>query len=187
MDNFDYKNAKYKERYEHSHKYLKAYQKNNQGLILWDDWNYCIFNSQNVLDIGCGNGLLCSMLSDMGYKITGIDIADGEYDRSKYDFFQLDITSQEWELDLSGIDTAICFDVLEHLEEKDIKAFINKMFNIGSKQIFSIAHYRVSKCLHKTVRPLDWWEQFFDESTTVLKKINRGGDKNVTLLLRQVR
>jgi len=185
MKDIDYKRSTYKEIYDHIHDISIPYKKQNQGLILFDLWEEYIKTSHNILDIGCGNGKLCDFLSDKGYRITGIDISTGNYDRKKYIFFQQDITLPIWNLDTSVFDISFCFDVLEHLEEKHIKPFLNIFFNIGNMQIFSIAHYNVSKGLHKTVHPLDWWIDILGKNIFIIKRIERGKNKNVTLLLKK--
>ena len=33
-------------------------------------------DSKSILDVGCGTGALCSVLSEKGFRVTGIDVAD---------------------------------------------------------------------------------------------------------------
>ncbi len=42
------------------------------------------------MDLGCGNGILTQKLSDMGYKVIGLDASEPMLERAKKDFPELE-------------------------------------------------------------------------------------------------
>lgn len=102
-------------------------QKNRYGMVIdkvSDELDLSSFD--NVLDVGCGTGALCSILHEMGLTVTGIDPADK----------MLKIAKRQPE---NRIITFIQANVLDHLP------FENKSFDV------SIASY-VAHGLQKNAR-----------------------------------
>lgn len=181
------KDISYKDLYSQKHLNEKKYRTNNQGLILYDKWCDLISENDKIIDLGCGNGILCDFLSDRNYEITGVDVAASTYDRSKYGFIEKDLINTEWNFS-KEFDVALCFDVLEHFDESEISSFLDKFFKICKKQIFSIAHYGFTgdTHVHKTVEPLEWWLDKMDDKVKVFDRIVRKkSGKNVTLFYRE--
>lgn len=79
----------------------------------------------NVLDVGCGNGVISRHLGQFGYNVLGIDISQKTIDvaRSKNTLpnVHFDAISAE-ELTAKGqrYDAVICSEVLEHLQQPGI-------------------------------------------------------------------
>lgn len=70
-------------------------------------------------------------------------------------------------------DGVICSDVLEHVPEDQVDAFIAELFSFATKFVWaSVCCRPAKKCfpgteinLHCTVRPAEWWDQkFHDEA-----------------------
>jgi len=99
-----------KQVYERLHFYDYAYRYINHGVITLHKWGRHVpMPGCRILEFGCGNGMLCRFLAESGYRVTGIDIAQGQYDRIGYSFYtSLDDVKESW-------DCAVSFDVLEHL------------------------------------------------------------------------
>jgi len=66
----------------------------------------------NVLDVGCGSGILDERLEKNGNKVTGLDIDECSKDKI-FNFIKCDI-NQDWPVPEKSFDVAICTDVLEH-------------------------------------------------------------------------
>lgn len=174
----------YKKLYSKIHLEDEKYRKNNQGLILHNDWKGLLKEGCRIIDFGCGNGKLCSFLSDEGFDITGVDITKADYDRSKYKFIEKDLINEDWNIS-DKFEVALCFDVLEHFSEDDIPNFLNNFFKVGDIQIFSIAHYGFKDDdVHMTVKPLEEWMDILGDKVKVLSKVKRK-HKDVTLFIRE--
>ena len=84
---------------------------------------------KNILEIGCGIGNLTFYLNQLG-KLTCLDksqsfIAHMKIDYPNIDFFDMDISGNDiLELKSKNIDTIVCVNVLEHIED-DLKALEN--------------------------------------------------------------
>jgi 2-polyprenyl-6-hydroxyphenyl methylase/3-demethylubiquinone-9 3-methyltransferase len=73
-----------------------------------------------VLDLGCGNGALTSMLAQPGWRVTGIDsshsgirIAREIY--PQFQFLERDVTGPLDGLDPGSFDAVFCIEVIEHV------------------------------------------------------------------------
>ena len=69
-----------------------------------------------VLDLGCGDGSLATLLTKQGHTVTGVDIEDpGSKATSLHQFYQGDL-DRGLPSDLGGpFDVVLCADVLEHV------------------------------------------------------------------------
>ena len=83
----------------------------------------CSLDKKNVLDIGCGGGILSEELYKQGAKVTGIDsssksisIAKQHAEQNNYDIKY--INNSIFEItDLDIYDFVICFEMIEHINE----------------------------------------------------------------------
>ena len=91
----------------------------------------------NILDLGCGGGLVCESLAKLGCKVTGIDFVKDNIKvaKSHAKSNNLNITYDVQDLDRLNLnekyDLIIMFEVLEHLDDwratlKKIKKFLKK-------------------------------------------------------------
>lgn len=75
--------------------------------------------STRLLDLGCGNGSLCSLLSEKGYDVTGIDSSDSGISFAESNFPDCKfIKGSVYELPetlFQSFDAVIAADVIEHL------------------------------------------------------------------------
>jgi 2-polyprenyl-3-methyl-5-hydroxy-6-metoxy-1,4-benzoquinol methylase len=75
-----------------------------------------------VLDIGCGNGIISRAIGKLGYNVTGIDVSDKTIDiaRASNDLPNVDfkvVSAGELQPQAEKYDAIICSEVLEHLDE----------------------------------------------------------------------
>lgn len=61
-------------------KFFRRSMRLRYDLVLKNSANPAI---QSILDVGCGGGVYCDALLNMGKKVTGIDIAEGMLDLAK--------------------------------------------------------------------------------------------------------
>ena len=93
----------------------------------------CSLDKKNVLDIGCGGGILSEELCKQGAKVTGLDsssksisIAKQHAEQNNYDIKY--INNSIFEItDLDIYDIVICFEMIEHINKpNDLIEKINK-------------------------------------------------------------
>ena len=76
----------------------------------------------HILEIGCGNGKTAMALTDMGYRVTGVDFSESAIDmcrkivKGNTKFLCADV--QKMPFDDGKFDGAVIFHVLEHLTEE---------------------------------------------------------------------
>ena len=76
------------------------------------------YNLSNILDVGCGRGIVTSYLYSTGIKITGVDLGDSSrVDNSTLTiYYNTDATKLEEKVRTS-IETISLFDVIEHISD----------------------------------------------------------------------
>ena len=98
----------------------------------------CSLDKKNVLDIGCGGGILSEELYKQGAKVTGIDsssksisIAKQHAEQNNYDIKYINKSIFEI-TDLGIYDFIICFEMIEHINEPN--NLIKKIKELSSKK-----------------------------------------------------
>ncbi len=90
--------------------------------FITDTLQSCLPEGAEVLDVGCGNGVISRSLGAAGYKVKGIDISEKTIEKAnslnKYDHVKFEVKSaEELVADGSKYHAIICSEVLEHLSE----------------------------------------------------------------------
>lgn len=159
--------------YQTMHWSNPGYRNNNQGMAVLCDWLHLLRYEDgtvhdarsnrpkiSIIEIGCGNGKLCHLLSCLTFDVTGMDITDGPYERKGYKFFSLDVTAERWseyiEIPDKYYDYCLSFDVLEHIPEKDVPGVLKEMGRIAKNIIFKVA-CSGEPPLHLCVKSAGWW------------------------------
>lgn len=116
--------------------------------------------ARTVLDFGCGAGDAYRqphrLFKDWGLRWTAITLYDPafeEHDRKPVGRF----------------DAVLCSDVLEHVPEEEVDAFIDTLFGHARVLLWASVCCRPAKKtlpdgetnLHCTLRPFDWWSEKF--------------------------
>lgn len=98
----------------------------------------------NILDVGCGNGIISRHLGQFGFNITGIDISEKTIDKAR-SVNTLNnvrfIKKRAEELTAEGeqYDAIICSEVLEHLHDPgSLIKILNKCLAPGGKLIITV-------------------------------------------------
>ena len=85
----------------------------------------------NILDLGCGGGLICEPLARLGAKVTGVDFVKENIQAAKVHAIENNLKITYLKQDLENLnlkkkyDIIIIFEVIEHL--KDVSEFIKKI------------------------------------------------------------
>lgn len=147
--------------YRTAHNTLPGYRNNNQGIIRLRYWLSSLKEPPlSILEVGCGNGKLCKLLTGMGYDVTGLDIVPGpySYDRDGYNFVEHDIARGRLPFTDNEFDCCLSFDVLEHLPRKWIEEHVWDMLRVSGAIIGTVACYERTP-LHLTVKEHGWWKE----------------------------
>lgn len=147
---------------------------------LYQYMEYKKFNK--IMDLGCAGGAFISSMNDLGFFAVGLEGSDFSKKNkrgpwaylSNFVLFTCDITkpfdvcaNENEEKQLFDIITS--FEVLEHLQEKQIKLLflnINNHSHDKTKLILSVSSdndFVNGVNLHQTVKPKNWWISKFNE------------------------
>jgi tRNA (uracil-5-)-methyltransferase TRM9 len=128
-----------------------------------------ISSTDNLLDLGCGNGALARQLASRGLNgtYTGLDFSQALLEQASaqlppnFRFLQADLASPDWEVLLAGsqFDTVLAFAVLHHLPGEDLRLqVLNKVRTLllpGGRYIHSEWQFLNSPRLTARIQP---WE-----------------------------
>ena len=122
---------------------LNAALKEVCGFVIKRDEHISTFNGiptikkLEILDLGCGGGLVCESLAKLGCNVTGIDFVENNIKAAKLHASQNNLKINYYTQDIDGLslkkkyDLIILFEVLEHIDNWDktllkIKKFLKK-------------------------------------------------------------
>ena len=91
------------------------------------------FKNLNIIDIGCGGGLLCEPLSRMGANVTGIDAAKTNIEVAKIHMKESGLkinylNTKPENISDQKFDVVLCMEIIQHVEDVDI--FIESCLNL---------------------------------------------------------
>ena len=97
-----------------------------------------------ILDLGCGGGLVCEPLAKLGFNVTGIDFIENNIKAAKLHASQNNLKINYYTQDIDDLslkkkyDLIILFEVLEHIDNWDTTLFkIKKYLKKGGLIILS--------------------------------------------------
>jgi len=90
-----------------------------------DNINYHLSNHGEILDVGCGNGIISINLGRYGYMVWGIDTSDVAISKARvlntYSNVNFEAVSiEDFLLEGKTFDAIICSEVLEHLHHPNV-------------------------------------------------------------------
>ncbi|MBS1955879.1 MAG: glycosyltransferase [Cyanobacteria bacterium SZAS-4] len=80
-----------------------------------------------LLDIGCGPGFVARCCTDMGVRVTGVDLFDPPSDHMMDQFFRVNLETQDLPVDALSFDMVLMMDIIEHLSNPE--QFLLKLRN----------------------------------------------------------
>ena len=150
--------------YRTMHNTFPSYQEKNWGILTLKHWfGFLPDRPASILEVGCGNGKLCRLLTDMHYDTTGVDLVTGSYNRDGYNFVQHDLMKDSMPFESKEFDMAVSFDVLEHLPESCIDGVLQDIFRVARKVAIVVpclhdtTRNKLLAALHLTVKSPEWW------------------------------
>ena len=145
-----------------------------------------------VLDVGCGVGFALEYLAQEmpGSRVHGCDVSRVAIERASARLAPHGVGSDRLRViqggrlpfDDSAFGLAICFDVVEHIEEADLprlKNEIERVLRPGGWSVISVALRAASTLDHRgenahlTVRPVEWWMDLFDPDEALVDRRRR--------------
>lgn len=85
-------------------------------------------DGRSVLDFGCGNGLVGSIVASSGYEVVSFDVDDYRTPKPGLGAFD-----REWFRRRDGFDTALVVTVLHHCEDPGIE--LNRLHNVARRLV----------------------------------------------------
>ena len=143
-------------------------ERQKKSVLDWLNRHAC----STVVDFGCGTGRLDLALSQEGYSVRMLDIADNCLDDQVRQNLGPGLTFETaclWSEEVSRIraDAVICLDVLEHIPTDKVDAVVENIRNAAPHGYCNAALYhdgfgkRINDTLHLTVKPAGWWHEKF--------------------------
>lgn len=98
-------------------------------------------NVGRFLDIGCGDGKIANIIaSETGSKPEGVDLSETALENCKFDTHIANVCSLPFENE--SFESAVCTDVLEHLNKNEEAEAVNEIFRISQKFVFLAVPYQ---------------------------------------------
>lgn len=132
--------------------------------------------SGRALDLGCGVGFVVELLTETAFWLEpwGADISEVAVERARERLAKKRVpssriallTDQHLPFEDSFFSLVTCFDMMEHLDEADVRQTLNEIQRVVRRGglMFASVSCRPSGYadqfgdnLHRTVRGLDWW------------------------------
>ena len=113
--------------------------------------------TQNVLDLGCGDGFLSYRMAEQGYQVTSMDLSLNRLKRFKEQADRLNIKQIEGDIskvDLpsESFDLIVCSEVIEHLPDyKDVLVEVWRLLKKGGHFIVTVPNnqrLKIFTCPH---------------------------------------
>ena len=132
----------------------------------------------SVLDFGCARGYLVRALCLLGIRATGVDISTWAIVNCDGAVKNL-VTFGGAEALKRNYDIIIAKDVLEHIEEADLGKTLEQLREHGSRLFVIVPLGENGKYVipsherdvtHRIRRPLDWWEDQFNQTEWVVQR-----------------
>ena len=110
----------------------------------WNSFNKLPINAKNILnlipkdvkniiDIGCGNGLITNILHEKGFDVLGVDRSENALKFVKSHILKSNCDSIQ--VKDKSFDLVLSSELLEHLEDDVFKKTLNEIDRISSKYI----------------------------------------------------
>lgn len=143
------------------------------------------FNPKKTLDVGCAKGFLVKSLNNLGVDSFGIDPSDYallEAPEEIKDKLSLGV-AQSIDFKDNSFDLVTCFDVMEHIAEKDVYKSLKEMLRVTNKWlILRVVTKELDDDIdtyHEKIHELEWWHQKIKKAGGIVEATEKYLDKNV--------
>src|SRR5262245_48758674 len=121
--------------------------------------------SESLIDCGCGTGRAAVKLSNLGLRVTLLDICEQALDPQVRNMNVPFVEACLWETPkVGGFDWFYCTDVMEHIPPEHVEAVLANIRAMTSKGgFFQIAMFEegfgdfIGETLHLTIKNENWW------------------------------
>lgn len=141
------------------------------------------FHPQTCLDLACGTGVLCEILTDQGMEVSGMDFSSGMIDiaRSRDSRIHYDVADMTTYRPEKQFDLVTCTgDAVNHIAElSDVEKIFRNVYSYlapGCYFIFDLLN-------ENEVSDSDPFEMDFDETTKVWFQMTRPAENKVNLTI----
>jgi 2-polyprenyl-3-methyl-5-hydroxy-6-metoxy-1,4-benzoquinol methylase len=133
------------------------------------------FAPSSSLDVGCAKGFLVKALAELGVDARGIDPSEYAFEEIPSDIKGRTAIgiAQEIYLEDNVFDVVTCFDVLEHIPEKDVPQVLSELLRVSKQWVILRV---VTKELpddvdanHATIHDKDWWIEKIKEAGGIVE------------------
>jgi ubiquinone/menaquinone biosynthesis C-methylase UbiE len=133
------------------------------------------FAPSSSLDVGCAKGFLVKALTELGVDALGIDPSEYALAEAHPDIIErlAHGVAQSLSIDDKAFDVVTCFDVLEHISEKDVSTVLQELFRVSKQWVILRI---VTKVLpdgvdanHATIHDKDWWIEKIKEAGGIVE------------------
>ena len=140
----------------------------------------------NVLDIGCGSGRYVKILSDLGAKVTGIDISKRIIDRCKHNYPNIQFFNsslQNFKFNSDKFDLILSSTTLQHIPDNEKKEAFKKISNLlNDKGSLLIIENQIDRSEHIQGLPVKNWTRLGKEASLVPKIIIPSDHRHLIIL-----
>lgn len=136
---------------------------------------------ENMLDVGCGPGLLLNAMKDKIKNIAGIDVSRDAVALAKELLFKHQSNMPNIEVFLASLDSipfpdisfdlVVCVDVLEHLPFFDIEISVNELFRVCSETLILTINTDNPYKYHPTILSPETWREILNGHTDFIQDI----------------
>jgi hypothetical protein len=131
--------------------------------IFWKDF----FKCETAIEIGAGLGMRVWAMNKVGINAMGTEISEYACANAVSKIHQDDIVNTKLPKE-EGFDLVVCYDVLEHIDLKEIHQVADTLIAISKKNILvsvpcdTDPNFFLDKT-HKICRPMSWWKRLFED------------------------
>ncbi|MFW9899886.1 MAG: class I SAM-dependent methyltransferase [Candidatus Thorarchaeota archaeon] len=148
-----------------------------------------VLKPKSVIDIGCGNGDLVKGFINRNIQTFGIEgTVNALSDVENFDriwIYDLRKDKIEHPFTFRKFDLAICFEVAEHIEPEYTNIFLDNLYSLSDRILFSAAGPGQGGIHHHNCQPKEYWEQKFKDKNYIRPDILI--DEYVDNTLQQIR
>ena len=141
------------------------------------------FHPQTCLDLACGTGVLCEILTDQGMEVSGMDFSSGMIDiaRSRDSRIHYDVADMTTYRPEKQFDLVTCTgDAVNHIAEL---SDVEKIFRNVYSYLAPGCYFIFDLLTENEVSDSDPFEMDFDETTKVWFQMTRPAENKVNLTI----
>jgi len=143
------------------------------------------FQPKKTLDVGCAKGFIVKGLSELGVDSYGIDPSKYALSQAHPDIKEKLIhgIAQSIPFCDKSFDVVTCFDVLEHIPERDVSKVLSEMLRVTNKWlILRVVTEELEDDMdtsHDTIHDKVWWNKKIEKTGSIVESLECFANKSV--------